>query len=275
MNCQESSPPIALARNSCSPTPDAPPGNRCQYIRYIPVLVPSPRFLRFAGAAWERKSDVCTRDTRHIRFAGPSRSRNSVFSHAIPAAVARTAPKAGEIEILLRKPRKSRLMTDRESKPPSRSPPTDNDGKQWRRGAQVRTYLCVPVPRLGGRIQCLRRAHGVPPPCSHRPPDLSVFLPPFGLRPRREVDARERRRRKKEPARTHRAAYNYYNYRRPPAICSLIVTLHSADSPSARISLPFDVRLRRAYEYLRSPCRRSVRERTRAEERKRERHVAS
>lgn len=115
----------------------------------------------------------------------------------LSAAVA-AARKAEEIEILLRKPRKSRLMTDRESKPPSRTPTTDNDGKQWRRGAgtHIRMYLYAP-----------RRTHTMASPRTWRAllpriACLTSCLPSFDC-PRREQDE-GRRRRKKEPARTPR-----------------------------------------------------------------------
>lgn len=108
-----------------------------------------------------------------------------------------------EIEILLRKPRKSGLMTGRESKPPSGSPRTDNDRKQWR----------VRVRVLGVQWHC--RTHG------------ALLSSSVGGKKKKKTKGGAVGRRSRA---AHYAAYNYYNYRRPPAICSLIATLHSTDS---------------------------------------------
>lgn len=114
------------------------------------------------------KGKVCT---RQCISGGHLIAKFRIFSRYATAAFRRfprRRNRRAEIEILLRKPRKSRLMTGRESKPPFGSPRTDNDGKQWR--------VRVPVHVLG--VQC--RTHG-------------ALLPSFGC-PR----LAERRRRRRE-----------------------------------------------------------------------------
>jgi len=137
------------------------------------VLIYSSFVLLIVSCAWRRVGKE--KRLHATMYIGRPFNREILYFLTLHDAAFRRFPHRrngrAEIEILLRKPRKSHLMTGRESKPSSSSPHTDNDGKQWR--------VHVPVRVLDIQWRC--RTHG-------------AFLPSFGC-----PQLMERRRRREAP----------------------------------------------------------------------------
>lgn len=118
---------FGCSRNSCSPMLDAKE-NRCQYIRHS--------YCSSFPARRRVGKEKCLHATIYI---GQSFNREIpyIFSRYVQRGFPPFSTPAertdGNREILLRKPRKSRLMTGRESKPPSPAPlapiMTENNGE--------------------------------------------------------------------------------------------------------------------------------------------------